>query len=477
MLAYEYINNAAPHLNPLAEFLLPRMSEMPLASSSLKTRSALSGPFPLNSAVAKTWLILKSPMWTVAISADCDHADAEEFVDRFMHYMRAADPSAPRPLIVYEPFTRRAHVTWILEREVYTGPQTREGAARSERVLRTLADVQRGICAALGADPNFTNRLTKNPFAQGKATPVEGSQPAAPDIWDCYLEGDGDRPTRRFLTDPGDCHTVSLSTLWRALKLWREDTGMSIPGAQWKRRVNENGMDKGRRLFEFSRVAIYNLGTTDLAVIERVVQEQAAHLSSPTTPGQRDKIARSIWRFMCTNYTGTTVGPKGRNAKRRGVLHLEPTLELRERQARGGRFAAKMTARNNDRRIDDAVSSLKAAGKKLTQAAIAAAAGLSKRTVEKRWPCIKNVAKQCPSGRGQPEQARKAVLLPETGPSSKPAVQSAVCGKIGTATVSIMTVPDAVAHNISFEAKITPRVESYLEGCPQVFGISRERPN
>ena len=397
--ALQETSRAAPDLTRLAEFLLPRAPRWPLASSSLKTGRASSGLCPLDVAVTETWFSFNTPDWTVAIGADCDHPNAAERVKKFMVYLRMVEPGAPWPLIVFDPYTGQAHATWILERDVYTGRQTTKGAKRSARVLRMLAAVLRGICAPLGADPNFTNRLTKNPFALGTAAPVAGSPPAALVIWESYVEGSGDRRTRHFITDPGDCRTVSLSTLWRALKLWSEDTGLPIPGPRRERMVNEDALEKGTRLFNVARHAVYALGTTDFAVIARVVDEEAARLRSPATIAARNRIAESIWRFMCTKYTGVRVRSNGKMPKRRGAMGLDPTLDLRKRQADGGSYGAKENAKDTDRRIKDAVATLQADGKKVTQAAVAMIANVCKRTVGKRWRNIKDVAQRCPSGR------------------------------------------------------------------------------
>lgn len=444
--ALQGTSRAAPDLTHLSEFLLPRMPRRPLASSSLKTSTALSGPSPLDVAVTETWFSFNTSDWTVAIGADCDHPDAEERVDEFMCYLRMVDSKAPKPLIVSDPYTKRAHVTWILEQEVYTGRQTTDGAARSAGVLRFLAAVRRGICAALKADPNFTNRLTKNPFALGKASLVAGSPPAAPSVWESYAEGDGNRPTRRFLSDPGDCRTVSLRALWHALKLWRDDTGLSIPRPRWTRAVDEDKIEKGSRLFNASRSLVYDLETKDLAVIERVVDEAAAGLRSPATLGERTKIARSIWRFMCKKFTGRRVCSNGKILKRRGTMGLEKTLDLRERQALGGGFAAKLNAKNNDTRINDAVASLRAADRKITQAAVAKTAKVCKRTVEKRWPSIKNVAERCSSGRVLPELGKHSIPAPERGRCLTLSTRVADCKQDSPKVVPEMLVLDPADH-------------------------------
>ncbi|MHB0697352.1 replication initiation protein, partial [Roseomonas mucosa] len=305
---------AAPHLGRLADFLLPRLPRRPLASDTLHTDRASSGAALLDDAATQPWISFNNEGWTNAIGTDCDHAEAEERVADFMHYLRAVDPAAPAPMIVRDPFTARAHVTWFPERPVYTGPQPDETAARSASVLRTLAAVQRGLAAILGGDPQFKNRLTKNPFGLGRA-PGASRPPAQPALWEAYLES-GSR--LRFHTIPGDCRPISLLTLWRALKAWSEDTGTRLPGPERRRRQRSDAADgeKGTRLFHASRFPVYDLGTSDLGAILAVVDEQAARLGSPAGPRQRLQVARSIARFMRTRYTGTK---DGKPRKCRGV--------------------------------------------------------------------------------------------------------------------------------------------------------------
>lgn len=448
LAAFLYVNEVAPDLTTLADFVLPRSPRMPLASSSLKTGAARSSLCPLNVAVTEPWFSFNTFDWTSAVGADCDHANAEEHVDGFMYYLRAVDRNAPRPLIVSDPYTMRAHVTWFLKRDVYTGYQTKQGAKLSATVLRTLAAVQQGICAALHADPRFTNRLTKNPFALGKTVPVAYSAPAAPGVWESYNEGDTARPTRRFLAYPGDCRTVSLSKLWRAVKLWCEDTGRSIPGLQRRRMVDGDETERGARLFDVFRKVVYGLKTPDLAVIEGVVDEEAARLRSPATPKQRNNIARSICRFMCTKYSRSKVNSNSMTIRQKGRMNLEPTLDAKERQKLGGKFGAQMNAKNNDRLIDDAVSSLQAAGKKIRQAAVATASGVCKRTVEKRWPRIQDAVKQSLSGRVPPEPVEKGVQLPETSPSSVSPAHVAGCNPDSHDASSVITVPRPVQKSV-----------------------------
>jgi len=410
----------APDLAGLAEFVLPRMPRTPLASSTLKTGEASSGETLLDDAVKSTWWSYNCSDWTVAVTIDCDHAHAEDSVETFMWYLRQVDPEAPVPMIVRDPYSARAHVTWILELDVYTGPQTEAGAVRSGPVLRTLAAVQRGLCKVLDGDPNFTNRLSKNPFAVGVVQPKRdwttdpatgrkaflAPPPAEPGLWERHVASG---TKLRNHTIPGDCRRISLLTLWRALKVWREDSGESIPGPRRRRQHDAADVEKGARLFHASRFPVYDLGTSDLTTIRAVVDEQAQRIGSPAGPSQREHIARSIARFMRSKYTGT-----GSQHVRRGVLGLDAaSLDLAERQALGGKYGATQNAADTDRRIADAESRLQAKGKKLTAVAVAAEAGVSERTVRDRR---QKPEKQCASGKAALVAARPGSLSPAGEP-------------------------------------------------------------
>ncbi|MHB0699107.1 hypothetical protein, partial [Roseomonas mucosa] len=83
------------------------------------------------------------------------------------------------------------------------------------------------------------------------------------------------------------------------------------------------------------------------------------------------------------------------------------SLDLSERQALGGKHGGKTRAAGTDAKISAAVARLQAAGRPLTQAAIAAEAGVSDRTVRSRW----KPENQCPSGvapRGAPPATGRA---------------------------------------------------------------------
>lgn len=399
----------APNHRRLADFILPRLPRMPLASSTLHTATPCSEETLLDGAVSMPWISFNNAEWTNAIGIDCDHGNADEKVDDFMRHLREVDPDAPEPLIVRDPWTFRAHVTWFLEKPVYTGQQQAWTATSSAPVLRTLAAVQRGLCKALGGDQGFTNRLTKNPFGVALCPAGQGSPPLT---WYSYLES-GTR--LRFQTVRGDCRQIGLLTLWRALKLWREDTGEVLPGPRRRLRPDPADGQKGTRLFDASRFRVYDLGTSDLAEIAAVVDEEASRLGSPASPGQRGKVARSIARFMRTKWTGVRTGTAP--GKRRGILALDAaSLDLPERQALGARHAARVNAADTDRRIANAVAALRAAGSALTQNAIAVAAGVSVRTVRRRWHAPAHGLepdKQCPSGNAPLGAPRAA------GPSSR----------------------------------------------------------
>ena len=216
---------SAPNLAKLADFILPRTPRCPLASDSLHTGCASSAPELLDTAVGMPWMSFNNASWTNAITTDCDHDEAEDLVAEFMRFLRQVDPDAPEPLIVVDWWTGRSHVTWFLGKPVFTGPQPDASAGRSAPVLRTLEAVRLGLCAVLRGDPGFTNRLTKNPFARGTCHPGRG-RPALPLLWDWYA--DTGCPMR-FRTIQGDLRPIGLLSLWRALKLWREDTGQALP--------------------------------------------------------------------------------------------------------------------------------------------------------------------------------------------------------------------------------------------------------
>jgi len=141
--------------------------------------------------------------------------------------------------------------------------------------------------------------------------------------------------------------------------------------------IDGDETERGARLFDVFRKVVYGLKTPDLAVIEGVVDEEAARLRSPAPPKQRNNIVRSICRFMCTKYSRSKVDSNSTTIRQKGRMNLEPTLDAKERQKLGGKFGAQMNAKNNDRLIDDAVSSLQAAGKKIRQAAVATASGFA----------------------------------------------------------------------------------------------------
>ena len=137
---------AAPHLAPVAGFLIPRLPTRPIASDALHTAAPTSSAMPICDAISMPWIAFNNAAFTNAITVDCDHADAEQLVDDFMRYLWAVDLDAPRPIIVRDPFTVRAHVTWFFARPIYTGPQQGGTLDRSARVPHPRCGAGRSQC-------------------------------------------------------------------------------------------------------------------------------------------------------------------------------------------------------------------------------------------------------------------------------------------------------------------------------------------
>ena len=64
------------------------------------------------------------------------------------------------------------------------------------------------------------------------------------------------------------------------------------------------------------------------------------------------------------------------------------SLPVAEKRALAGKFAGRMNRANSDRRLMEAIAALEQEGMKMTQAAIAARANLSERTVRSRWALL-----------------------------------------------------------------------------------------
>lgn len=351
----------APDLAPLADFVIPRLPRMVLCSDTLHTSHPSSVRMRLSQAINVAYISFNTTDFTNALTFDLDHENVDLVVTEFMRLLHSVDAAAPWPMIVRTSLTGRAHVTWFLKSPVFTGERARD------KPIQLLTAVRIGLTEALQADPTFTNRLTKNPFAINNWS----------NVW-CVNRGGG--------------YPIELNALRRALTQYEHETGRKIrlPRLSFRNShsmlVPPRDQERGKRLFDAARFVIYALGTSDVKIIREIVEQQAAAIGSPATPRQQTTIARSIAQYMGACSRRGRPQRKGHPRPNRGILRLDETnLSRPERQRLGALHTASKRRTATEATLATSLLALLAAGTIITQPILAEAANVKLRQVQRLW--------------------------------------------------------------------------------------------
>ena len=398
--ALAHLADACPALMPLARFVLPRVPRALLASNTLKTENASSHYTILPKAVRRQWIGWNARQQE-RVNALCIDCDTEGWRERLHSLLERGVPApayvaaSPAHLTIDQAgnFVGRGyetgHLVWFL-----VVPVRRDNHKAHDlfRRVRTM------LVGELDGDPAAANHLTKNPFHRAYATKAMRLEPV--DLADLYKplmewcgEGEHALPPRAYA--PGEAFVPKRKAVRPGTELGQPDP---------------DEVTKWGKLFTV-RHAIMAGDVRDLPTILAMVEEHAAeHCAAPKDHKERRILrqrikdhARSIHQWMNTAWKG------GRGKDRPGIDHGVMTREAHERgpeQARGWRALDEQSKRilaaerTNGLRRDQTVEAVSAAalrlwneGAMLTQAAVAAAAGVSKREVERLWSDIGTLSK------------------------------------------------------------------------------------
>ena len=365
----------APHISHLAEHLVPWMPCRPLASQTIRavTIDRYSQPMPLDVAITCPWLALDDENHANVILVDVDHSDADEMAERV-----GQQYDLPRPAVVQDPWSGRAHVIARLASPVCTNKDARQKPQFLLRLAgRLLATMMRGTLLP-------SRSLAKNPWGLSSAligAPLRRSpSPSIPGLYEAHVASGS---PLMWNTLPGDLHAYELHEIIAALA---DDFGEEVAAASTRAHFRRHGQEpdsRGRNcmLFDLVRWWAYHHQERDGGAIQAEADRTNATFSDPLPTSEVRATARSITRFMVMRYRPRTGSADGRGRDHTAGTGLTPV----ERRALSGRTTATQRAAGTDRAINTAVAALRAEGQTLTQAAIAAKAGVSVRSVRSRW--------------------------------------------------------------------------------------------
>jgi hypothetical protein len=396
-------NQAAPHLEGLARFILPRLTAWQLASSTIKGEGEpFSTYVSLEQAMGHQWWSPNTRAWCNVLIIDADQPGWRPRLDRLVAL------GLRRPAYtVASPWKGSAHLVWVLD-------QPLQNSDPGETRLK--AGIRRGLNAELGGDPRFTHRLTKNPW-HGSETPVEPTPDIPcgdPELWAAYTAA-GHQLT--YHTEVGDLRTVTANELLDPLLALADerDEWLLSPrprwnpsGATWtppavKIPGVKEGQDPARALFGACADAVRRACTGRREVIRGIIDRTAGAWGFAVSEPSRVEMAGSISSWMNTKWRGPLDGKPGadRAVGRRqvdvGVMKGEAAdagpealaewcaLTWTERRQAAGRRSASMVQDGHRHALSQARADLVAEGVRPTQAAVAARAGVSLKTAKRHW--------------------------------------------------------------------------------------------
>ncbi len=396
-------NQAAPHLEGLARFILPRLTAWQLASSTIKGEGEpFSTYVSLEQAMGHQWWSPNTRAWCNVLIIDADQPGWRPRLDRLVAL------GLRRPAYtVASPWKGSAHLVWVLDQPLQNSDL---GEARLK------AGIRRGLNAELGGDPRFTHRLTKNPWHRSE-TPVEPTPDIScgdPELWAAYTAAEHHLT---YHTEVGDLRTVTAAELLEPLLALAEerDEWLLAPrprwnpsGATWTPPAVAipgvtPGQDPAQALFGACADAVRRACTGRREVIRGIIDRTVGAWGFTVSEGSRAEMTGSIASWMNTKWRGPLDGRAGadRAVGRRqvdvGVMKGEAAdagpealaewcaSTWTERRQAAGRRSASMVQDGHRHALSQARADLVAEGIRPTQAAVAVRAGVSLRTAKRHW--------------------------------------------------------------------------------------------
>jgi hypothetical protein len=371
--AFDEANNKAPHLAALARDLLGMMPRRPLASQNVRaiTLRPSVNELWLEDAIACPWICPNSRRRINALLIDIDHADGSDLVDLL-------PPGCPRPTLVIDPHSGRAHAILPLATPVLTGEGARSAPQHlAKRVLLLMA-------AALRGTPLPQVTMVKSPW--GLTSNLIGSRRrrTPTPVWEAHqehTEREG-RNALMWITQQGS-GPAELGDIVAALDGDYADEIAEAVQPQHRRKHKAEQIDPaegGRNVALFKMTSRWAYDSCERE--ESAIQAEATRINAgfpiPLPASEVAATARSICSFMNTRFR-----PRFGSTGRRRDFSTNRGMDARARLAFAGRRTAECRGATTGARITAARAQLKAAGERVTQAAIAARAGVSVRTVQR----------------------------------------------------------------------------------------------
>lgn len=365
--------NAAPFLSGLADSLLQKMPRIIRASQNLRAINIenASHLFTLEAGINLPWISFDAKQSRNVLLFDIDHDSGLELVEEL--------PASIRPTLIFDPYSGRSHGVLPL-----VSPVLRGGKLSCE----ILADLAHQLLAKhLKATPLPCGSLIKNPFGLSRllvgSLPRRTPQPTSGLLWEGFQQA-----------NLGLCwHTVAGSTgaeLREIISHLADEYG-DVCEPRTKRRFVHRGepsaLGRNCALFDLVRFHCYDNNEKDGGQIMKKAQEINQTLQPPLPLSEVQATARSIGKFMASRYR-----PKSALADRKGVMGLAGSgLDQKDKQKLAAIRTNDIKTDNTDHKIHQAIRHFPN-NQKMTQATLAKVAGVSLKTIKRRWKSIKSTS-------------------------------------------------------------------------------------
>ncbi|MBB3172598.1 hypothetical protein FHR90_000412 [Endobacter medicaginis] len=367
---------AAPHLAPLAAYMIPHLPGRPRAGAEMSSAQQMY----LGDAILQPLFTPNSPEWCNALVIDCDAQAAVEALQQLPPYVR--------PTLVIDAASGRCSAIVQLETPVRM-TENKPGGRKDPRGTLWYAGAL--MAAALDGVLLPHVALVRSPWALLKNLP--GHETA---------QGFSDPQTEpvalAYRTIPGTPDMLlteivhQLHPTYGHLVRRSQQPGKRRPGPQEPAAEGTN-----RGLFDRLRAWAFERHETDADAIAAQAEAINDAFAWPLSDDEVASVSSNVTIFMQTKFVP---GETARNVNR-GVMQLAGDTEhtVKEKQAAGADYAAYTKRLRTERKIADIVYDWNPANR-ITQTALAEAMQMSTKTMKRAWGApLETLTDEVPDGR------------------------------------------------------------------------------
>jgi replicase family protein len=263
------------------------------------------------------------------------------------------EANLPMPnLIVFNPDNGHSHYVYELAKPIWLKKKgdTRRGDAQPVKWLKT---VRNAMNKQLGADPQYTFFMVKNPFHPAWRVRCLNPDPYTLAELACHLDIE---PTRRKVSDD------------------------IIPLEEASEGVRRTTLYSHLAKFSYGEKQHHTTLESFIGALDIEAESMNRRIPQSLPYNEVDDLVHYVGNWTWNNYTGRK--PDNKN---RGILDLDKTLPIDERQRIGQNYTAKLQPESTLTELITAINTIRDRGLKPTKTLIAKIAGRHRNTVARHW--------------------------------------------------------------------------------------------